>query len=326
MTPSDRPMVQKLKPVPPVRKPPKPVCCSPAEMKDPLLAVLGKLQAARKRPLFVLVGGYIGDDICGKAHEWKAELRSAATPAGFDVLIHSPGGALTSCYQVARLFARVTNSWEALVPAVATSGATLICLGSASMVMSEMAQLGPIDPQVISKRHERFLQNERQSPLEAFQAMKYLREQAFVTIDLGMKVFLDAGVTPKHALDAATSVAHHLTQPILSKIEAYDLGALALDNNLSLNYCGRIANPRDRAKKAQRGVNFKAIVENYPAHEFVIDIEEARALGFAISEPVLEVDSVFDELRPLLDKAEHFIGFVPTEEGASDETGEVDAS
>src|SRR5262245_24501774 len=194
MAPSERP-VPKLKPVPEIpagRKPAKPVCCAPADVKDPLLSVLRKLRNARNRPLFVLLGGDIDDDIYEKVHEWRAELRDAGASEGFDVLIHSPGGTLTSCYQVARLFARVADSWEALVPAIATSGATLICLGSSCVVMSDMTQLGPIDPQVISKRHERFFQNERQSPLEAFEAVKYLREQAFITIDTGMKLFLEA--------------------------------------------------------------------------------------------------------------------------------------
>jgi hypothetical protein len=77
-----------------------------------------------------------------------------------------------------------------------------------------------------------------------------------------------------------------------------------------VEYCSRIANPGDRSRQTQRGVSPKALVENYPAHEFVIDYEEALALGFKVSLPAPEIDFLFDRLRPHLDGLRRYIGLI----------------
>lgn len=97
--------------------------------------------------------------------------------------------------------------------------------------------------------------------------------------------------------------------PILGKIEPYDLGAFSLDSVVAIEYCKRITNPSDKAKKTQRSVDPHTLVEKYPAHEFVIDLEEARALNFNVSEPEAAIDSLFCELRPHL-KVKKFVGTI----------------
>jgi hypothetical protein len=283
--------------------------CMPGEAYGGLTAVLRKIQKARKRRLFALIADPIADDTCSDVYVWSRDM-----PEEFDILIHSPGGDLGACYRMARIFCRRATSWEALVPSCAASGATLICLGSSNIVMAGIAQLGPIDPQVISKRSEKFLATERQSPLEAFQALTYLRQFALTSMDTGMKFLLGRRVAPKPALEMASSMATHLAQPILNKIDPYDLGAFALDSTLSINYCERVGNPVNQAKKTQRNVPYRDLVEKYPVHEFIIDIEEAKALAFTVSEPTDELDGLFNELRPLLDGVERYIGFVDDEE------------
>jgi hypothetical protein len=118
-------------------------------------------------------------------------------------------------------------------------------------------------------------------------------------------------VAPQRALDTATQIAMRLAEPILAKIEPYDLGAFALDSTLALEYCKRVGNPRNQAKRTQRLVNYRALVEMYPAHEFQIDLEEARELGFVVSEPPDELDRLFDEVRPHLAKVGKYLGLVP---------------
>src|SRR5207247_585743 len=126
--------------------------CSPPEACDKVTAVLQTIQAVRGRRLFVLTADDINEEVYEEVCAWRDELKEAGSDEKLDVLIHSTGGGLSLCYQIARLLARSANAWEALIPGFAPSGATLICLGSARIVMSEVALLGPIDPQVISKK------------------------------------------------------------------------------------------------------------------------------------------------------------------------------
>jgi len=82
----------------------------------------------------------------------EKELRQAclSKTIEIDVLINSPDGELNSCFTLARLLSRWLRSWEALVPAYATGGATLICLGAAKIVMSDRAHLGLMEPGMTS--------------------------------------------------------------------------------------------------------------------------------------------------------------------------------
>jgi hypothetical protein len=292
---------------------PRKIWAKPEGDYPELLDILKKIQKERGRPLFVFFVEFIDFEICDQVHSWRRELKGAAKDGNLDVLIHSPGGSLSDAYIVARALGRCSNCWEALVPDLAASGATLICLGASKIVMSEGAVLSPLDPLVTSKRREKFSETERQSPLEAFQALREMRRFALTSLDTMMHFFLnERKVTPRLALEAAGKLAVQMLEPIISKIDPYDVGAFSLDSKVAIEYCKRVSDPLDKNKKSQRGVNPKALVEDYPAHEFVIDIEEARALGFNVSDPEPAVDVLFDELQPYLDfkKPTNYIGLV----------------
>lgn len=285
--------------------------CDPPDAYADVTDTLRKIRKERSRPLFALVADSIDNGTSRKVFEWRTHLRQAGHDGPLDILLHSQGGRLNECYTIARLFARCTDAWDALVPERAASGATMIALGSARLVMAETAELGPLDPQVSSKRRERFFSSERQSPLEAFQSVRYLREFSLESIDAVMLFLLDKRVTHKLALEAAAKVSADLVRPILERIEPFDLGAFALDSRVAIEYCSRIARPGNGAKQAQRNVNPRALVENYPAHEFVIDSEEAESLGFAVSSPAPEIDALFDTLRKRLPRVRKYIGLIP---------------
>ena len=289
----------------------KPIAADPPDTYLELTDILKKIKKERGRSLFVLISDSINSSIVNEIYDRRNELRVAAKEGGgLDILIHSPGGNLSQCYVIARLIARCTDSWEALVPEWAASGATLICMGSSNIVMSEMAQLSPLDPQVISKRREKFYMRERQSPLEAFEAVRHMKTVTLTVLDETMDFLQEGGVAPQLALETATKMAISFISPILGKIEPYDLGAFNLDSRVAVEYCKRVSNPVDKTKKTQRHVDAYTLVEKYPAHEFVIDLEEALALKFIVSEPSPAVDVLFCELRPHL-KIKKFVGLVP---------------
>ena len=295
--------------------------CTPAHTYDNITRVLRAIQQERGRPLFVIASHSIDDRDCAQVYSWRNELRALGKSGPLDILIHSPGGILTACYRIARLFARYSDSWTALVPQMAASGATIICLGSSKLIMSSFGQLGPVDPQVVSRRQQRFFSSERQSPLEAFQAVKYLREFALTVLDAYMRFLLDNGVAPETALKTAGSISAQLVSPILDNIEPYDLGSFALDSSLSVQYCRRICKPDAESISAQENVDYERLAEDYPAHEFVIDIMEAASLGFKVEEPNKVLEDHFADAGPELEKAHRYIGFVP-DDGVQREGGD----
>ena len=287
--------------------------CDPQEVSTRIAPLLDRLREARNRPLFTLVAEQIDAEVWNQVYSWKHELRAAGKAGTVDVLIHSPGGVLTPCYMIARFLARCVDSWTALVPTLAASGATLVTLGSHEIIMSQGAQLGPLDPQVISKRPQKFFTTERQSPLEALELVTYVRELTFSSMDISMQELLSQGVAPQRALENSIEIATRVARPLLERIEPYDLAALRLDSRLALLYCERVARPTDSSKKTQREANYRDLVEYFPAHEFAIDIAEAGdGLKFNVSEPEGEIEGIFDALRPELERSRAYIGLVPS--------------
>lgn len=293
--------------------------CEPADLQDEVTEVMQRIMQLRQRPLFALVSDFIDDRAPETVYQWRKQLKPVGQNADLDILIHSPGGDLSACYRTARLFSRYTDAWEALVPRYAASGATLICLGSSKIILPPVAHLGPMDPQVISKRPTKFFAVERQSPLEAFQAVTSLQEVALTALNSFMVFLLrQQNVAPQPALETASKMAIQLTQPILEKIDPYDLGAFALDSGLATDYCRRVCAPAEGEKRTQRGAKFRTLVERYPAHEFVIDFSEAATLGLTVDEPTENLEDLFDELGPYLDILSTFIGLVPaSQEGGA---------
>jgi ClpP class serine protease len=82
------------------------------------------------------------------ADEFLSALRSIDPEQPLDIILHTPGGALTPGYQIARALKAHRGKKIAYVPFHAFSMGTIIALVADEIVMGEHAVLGPIDPQI----------------------------------------------------------------------------------------------------------------------------------------------------------------------------------
>lgn len=76
-------------------------------------------------------------------------LQAMDLSQGLTLILSSPGGSGVSAERiinVCRVYSG--NDFEVIVPGMAKSAATMICLGAQRIVMSDTSELGPIDPQV----------------------------------------------------------------------------------------------------------------------------------------------------------------------------------
>jgi hypothetical protein len=280
--------------------------CEPTELSDPVTEVCKQIRKLRGRPLLTLLTDFIDDDLVDDLWNWRKELRQAgfSKTIEIDVLINSPGGELNSCFALARLLSRWLRSWEALVPAYATSGATLICLGAAKIVMSDRAYLGLMGPL------QAFFDTERASAFEALQTLRQLRDFAFESIQAGVEFLVSRKVPPHVALETASAISKVLVEPIAARVDPVDLGTFSADSAMAFDYCTRIAKPDDPGRRTQRDVDLYALTRALVGHEFVIDIDAAKAMKFEVTEAGAELEDLFDELRPLLAKISKYVGFV----------------
>jgi hypothetical protein len=278
--------------------------CEPVDLSDPITSVCARLRKFRGRPLLTVSADFIDEDLVDDLWNWRKELRQAclSKTGGVDVLINSPGGELNSCFTVARLLSRWLRAWEALVPAYATSGATLVCLGAMKIVMSERAHLGLMGPL------QAFFDTERASAFEALQTVRQLRDLALESIQAGVEFLVNRKVPPHIALETATVLSKVLIEPIAGRVDPSDLGRFSADSAMALDYCTRIAKPDDPGRRTQRNVDLYTLTRAQAGHEFLIDVDAAKALKFEAVEADAELEDLFDELRPLLAKASKYLG------------------
>ena len=69
-----------------------------------------------------------------------------------DLVINSVGGRINAAYQIVQILRLHTKKLNVCVPFYAMSAATLICIGGDTIVVDELAQLGPLDTQIREKR------------------------------------------------------------------------------------------------------------------------------------------------------------------------------
>jgi len=66
------------------------------------------------------------------------------------LLINSPGGDALAAERIVNVCRSFSDSgFKAVVPSMAKSAATMVCLGADEIIMSKTSELGPIDPQIL---------------------------------------------------------------------------------------------------------------------------------------------------------------------------------
>ena len=76
-------------------------------------------------------------------------LQAMDLSQGLTLILSSPGGSGVAAERISNVCRVYSNhNFEVIVPGMAKSAATMICLGAQSITMSDTSELGPIDPQV----------------------------------------------------------------------------------------------------------------------------------------------------------------------------------
>jgi len=209
------------------------------------------------------------------------------------LLIHSPGGYAKAAYQIATFFRRHCGGFIAAVPRYAKSAATLLALGADEILLGKYAELGPLDAQVLDPDRE-----ERYSALDEVQILERMHAFALSAIDRSM--FLLAGRTKKKIdklLPSTLDFISNMMRPLLEGIDTVHYTQMSRLLKVAEEYATRLLLPRHQSKEGAQEIA-RHLVESYPDHEFVIDIDEARTLGLHLGEVNSQVHAIFDRMLP----------------------------
>ena len=198
--------------------------------------------------------------------------RSKSQPHAL-VLLTTAGGDAHAAYKIARHVQNLYSDFTVLVSGICKSAGTLIAVGANSVAFSPYGELGPLDIQAVKTDNLA----ERQSGLTITESLDHLTRSA-----LGMhgRVFsrimadTEAVISFKTAAQAASELVTGLYAPMLSQIDPIEVGDKARSMRIASDYGRRL----DAHSQNLRDNALDALTETYPAHGFVIDMQEARRL------------------------------------------------
>ena len=191
------------------------------------------------------------------------------------------GGLANSAYQIASF---LQNQYEGkfilYCPSRCKSAGTLIALGANELVMDVFSELGPLDVQL-------FKQNEialRKSGLLSRSSFDSLADAAFELYErlmINVTVRSGGNVSFKLASEVSASMASTMMAPIYAQINPDVAGSENRDLNVAFHYGCRLSGRSGNANSAA----VLRLVYDYPSHDFIIDMAEARELFHSVGFP-----------------------------------------
>lgn len=179
------------------------------------------------------------------------------------------GGNPHAAYRLARLLQRQYERFVLLLCGKCKSAGTLIALGADSIIMGPHGQLGPLDMQTI-KEDEIYLQSSVLDIRQALDAIGGYSFRFFETFLLRIVASSQGSITTQTASEIASEMASSLMEPISSQIDPLRLGEDERMMMIASEYGGRLAPQREDA--------IAHLIQDYPSHGFVIDVEEAKEI------------------------------------------------
>lgn len=210
-----------------------------------------------------------------------------------ELFLTTPGGDPHAAYRIVRGLCHHYGEIRLAVFGPCKSAGTLIAIGAHELVMAETGELGPLDVQ-ITKPDEIVSSG---SGLDIFQALAVITQSAFGTFEQYMLdiVSRSAGsISTKTAAEIARDFAVGLFTPITAQLDPTRLGEVQRAINIARAYGEKLGTPNLKRDALD------TLVEGYPSHSFVIDLEEAARLFKRVSPPTDDERQVAELFYPVL--------------------------
>jgi hypothetical protein len=203
--------------------------------------------------------------------------RSARHPKA-TIFLTTYGGDPNAAYRMAKALRRSYQVIRLLVVGPCKSAGTLIALGANELAFSPTGELGPLDVQ-LTKPDEIFVLG---SGLDVLQAVRMITETAFDSFEqfmISLGARSGGAISTKMAAEVASSLSTKLFEPIAAQIDPLRLGEVQRAIRIARTYGERLADNQRNLKPNA----IDELIEGYPSHGFVIDMEEAQKLFVSVT-------------------------------------------
>jgi hypothetical protein len=162
-----------------------------------------------------------------------------------------------------------------MVPFWCKSAATFLALGTDEILFGVDGELGPLDTQM---RDPSGSTTER-SALNEFRSLEYIRNHAMETLNM-LFLFMRGHMDVPYALDRAQDSIGQFVAPLYDQVRSQNLGEFYRYLAIAEEYGKRVMTRWGYANRSEEEIKImvKHLVWDYPAHEFVIDLQEAQEM------------------------------------------------
>jgi len=170
------------------------------------------------------------------------------------------------------------------------SAGTILAAGANILLFSDYGELGPIDVQ-IRKSEEVGERSSVLTPRHAMEALQTLALHHFEYAFKELRFSEELAFTTKLAAEVAKGMAVGLFEPVYAQIDPMRVGEYDRAKRIASEYATRlgIGNLKENA--------LDRLVEQYPAHGFVIDRKEAAEIFREVEEPTADLISLGEITR-----------------------------
>ncbi len=272
------------------------------DRRNQIERVVESLAHAHNADVFLLAG----DITPGLGHDFIELCPSPTTNAeNCIVFLTTAGGSFEAGYRITRCIQSryAKGSFLLFTDGICKSTGTLIAMGADALVMTDHAELGPLDTQLMVR--DEF--GEYESSLIDIDALRSLENAVFSTFRGHLDSLLSLGtssLTTQTALRTAAELTLGLFGGIYGQIDPRRLGERERAIQLALEYGQRVS-----TSNVKEGTLRKLTI-GYPSHGFQIDRREAGDLFYDVYVPDEPMALLANLLRPAVDLALEYGGLL----------------
>ena len=256
-----------------------------SDKPEPTIAEAANTVAKTFNSRVLVYAGAIDNVGVGRVLE-ALNLEGSAKPHVF-LILTTNGGDAHAAYRIARLLQIISDKFYLFVPVKCKSAGTLLALGANELIMHPLAELGPLDIQLVQRNEI----DRTRSGMVVRTALQGLADETLRTYEkmmLAIKIKSEGSISFEVASRIAASMATGVMSPVYAQIKPEDLGNDLRDLNIATAYGRRLIKHGENAESEA----VRRLVEEYPAHGFIIDSVEAKSLFTTVTEPQDEVISL----------------------------------
>jgi len=201
-----------------------------------------------------------------------------------DIVLHSSGGDINAAYQIIEILRNHCGDMTLVVPIYAKSAASLFILGSNKIIMGELAELGPLDTQVVEREKGG---RKYTSALNPFKTLEELQRFSLETFDVTVKLLLRrADLSIEEAIKHGMDFAARISTPLFAQLNTEKVGEYSRALAVGKEYGERLLRRYTKWQDVEeREKILEKLVRSYPSHDYIIDYKELKEIGFNASLP-----------------------------------------